>query len=352
MDWGDTFSLGMGDIKTNAFDLPHSSMKTEDFDIMLPLSSTQLPTNDTITFSQTDLSNGSVHAPSSDSVLGSPSSKDVERFNGLTEEDVKDKVLPDHLKEGLDIVIVGINPSLASASVGHHYAGPGNHFWTCISQAGLVPEMVTCYDDERMLDYGIGFTNVCTRPTKGAAELTRKEMKAGAAIMLEKMRKYRPKIAVFNGKGIYEAYVGHKNFSMGRQPTTLDGTDTTIFVMPSSSARCAQLPRAEDKLPFFVALRKLRDYIRGDLSELPDSEVVFADYTEFRVTQPDPKSLRKAESRKSSKMTYSPKGTSKNVIWLFLSISNIVLSRCNTLLMRLLRNLPLLSTSFALFGSH
>ncbi|GAA51325.1 TDG/mug DNA glycosylase family protein [Clonorchis sinensis] len=256
------------------------------------------------------LSNGSVHAPSSDSVLGSPSSKDVERFNGLTEEDVKDKVLPDHLKEGLDIVIVGINPSLASASVGHHYAGPGNHFWTCISQAGLVPEMVTCYDDERMLDYGIGFTNVCTRPTKGAAELTRKEMKAGAAIMLEKMRKYRPKIAVFNGKGefficIYEAYVGHKNFSMGRQPTTLDGTDTTIFVMPSSSARCAQLPRAEDKLPFFVALRKLRDYIRGDLSELPDSEVVFADYTEFRVTQPDPKSLRKAERRR--KLNYRVK---------------------------------------------
>ncbi|OON16935.1 uracil-DNA glycosylase family protein, partial [Opisthorchis viverrini] len=298
MDWGDSFSLGMGDMKPNAFDLPHSSMKTEDFDIMLPLSSTQLQTNDTITFSQADISNGSVHAPSSDSVLGSPSSKDVERFNGLTEEDVKDKVLPDHLKEGLDIVIVGINPSLASASVGHHYAGPGNHFWTCISQAGLVPEMVTCYDDERMLDYGIGFTNVCTRPTKGAAELTRKEMKAGAAIMLEKMRKYRPKIAVFNGKGIYEAYVGHKNFSMGRQPTTLDGTDTTIFVMPSSSARCAQLPRAEDKLPFFVALRKLRDYIRGDLSELPDSEVVFADYTEFRVTQPDPKSLRKAERRR------------------------------------------------------
>lgn len=96
---------------------------------------------------------------------------------------------------------MGINPSLASAHVGHHYAGQGNHFWTCLFQSGLVPITVTCYDDMKMLDYGIGFTNVCTRPTKGAAELTRKEMKAGAAIMLEKMRKYRPKIAVFNGKG-------------------------------------------------------------------------------------------------------------------------------------------------------
>lgn len=74
-----------------------------------------------------------------------------------------------------------------------------------------------------------------------------------------------------------------------------------VFVMPSSSARCAQLPRAEDKLPFFVALRKLRDFVRGELPELRDQDVVFADYTEFRVTQPDPKSLRKAERRRKRK---------------------------------------------------
>ncbi|VDK30056.1 unnamed protein product [Dibothriocephalus latus] len=209
--------------------------------------------------------------------------------------------LPDHLKEGLDIVIVGINPSIASAHLGHHYAGPGNHFWTCLTEAGLVPTEVTCYDDMNMLDYGIGFTNVCTRATKGAAELTRKEMKAGSAVMLDKIRKYKPKIAVFNGKGIYEAFIGHKNFSMGKQPQPLAGTDTVVFVMPSSSARCAQLPRAEDKLPFFIALRKLREYLRGERPELSDSEVVFNDYTEFRVTQPDPKSLRKAERRRKRK---------------------------------------------------
>lgn len=36
----------------------------------------------------------------------SPHSKDI--FNGLTEEEVKNKSLPDHLKDGLDIVIVSI----------------------------------------------------------------------------------------------------------------------------------------------------------------------------------------------------------------------------------------------------
>ena len=47
--------------------------------------------------------------------------------------------------------------------------------------------------------------------------------------------------------------------------------------MPSSSARCSQLPRAVDKLPFYIALRKLRDHLRGDLPTLDDTEVIFPD---------------------------------------------------------------------------
>ena len=45
--------------------------------------------------------------------------------------------------------------------------------------------------------------------------------------------------------------------------------------MPNSSARCAQLPRAVDKVPFYEALKKLKDFLAGDLKELDDSEIVF-----------------------------------------------------------------------------
>lgn len=45
--------------------------------------------------------------------------------------------------------------------------------------------------------------------------------------------------------------------------------------MPSSSVRCAQLPRAVDKVPYYLALKKLRDHLRGDLPSLDESEVVF-----------------------------------------------------------------------------
>ena len=47
--------------------------------------------------------------------------------------------------------------------------------------------------------------------------------------------------------------------------------------MPSSSARCSQLPRAEDKLPFYVGLRKLRDFVNGKLHSLNEVEITFPD---------------------------------------------------------------------------
>lgn len=48
-----------------------------------------------------------------------------------------------------------------------------------------------------------------------------------------------------------------------------------MWVMPSSSARCAQLPRAADKVPFYAALKKFRDYLNGLVPELDEKEIVF-----------------------------------------------------------------------------
>lgn len=74
------------------------------------------------------------------------------RFNGMPEEEVAKKQLPDLIHDHLDILIVspqnsltfqsntscstaqvGINPGLYAAFKGHHYAGPGNHFCKQIS---------------------------------------------------------------------------------------------------------------------------------------------------------------------------------------------------------------------------
>lgn len=203
--------------------------------------------------------------------------KKVDRFKGMPENEVIARLLPDHLAPDLDIVIVGINPGLYAAFIGHHYAGPGNHFWKCMYLSGLIPEPMNAMQDFKLLDFGIGFTNIVARTTKGSADLTRKEIKEGAIILAEKLVKFKPKIVVFNGKGIYEVFVGHKNFHFGKQPNLLPGTETAVYVMPSSSARCSQLPRAVDKVPFYEALRKFRDHLNGKLPDLKESEITFPD---------------------------------------------------------------------------
>lgn len=81
-------------------------------------------------------------------------------------------------------------------------------------------------EDFKLLDYGIGFTNMVQRATKGSADLTRKEIKEGSRLLYEKLRRYRPKIAVFNGKLIFEVFSGKKDFNFGRQPECIEGTNT------------------------------------------------------------------------------------------------------------------------------
>ena len=150
-------------------------------------------------------------------------------------------------------MFVGINPGLRSDAAGHHYAGPGNHFWPLLYEAGFVTEPLTYADDERVLEWNIGLTNMVARASRSISDLSTDELRAGAAVLREKLLRFRPKIVCFNGKRIYEVFAGHAA-SFGPQDETLDGIRR--FVMPSTSARTASYQRG-DKLKFFVALRGL-----------------------------------------------------------------------------------------------
>ena len=68
--------------------------------------------------------------------------------------------------------------------------------------SGLISEPLTAEDDARMLDCGIGFTNIVARTTRNSSELSRKEIKAGSLLLKEKIQQFRPKVVVFNGIGM------------------------------------------------------------------------------------------------------------------------------------------------------
>ncbi|XP_075456709.1 G/T mismatch-specific thymine DNA glycosylase isoform X2 [Ascaphus truei] len=194
----------------------------------------------------------------------------VDRFNGVSEAELMTKTLPDILTFNLDIVIIGINPGLMAAYKGHHYPGPGNHFWKCLFLSGLSDQQLNHLDDHGLPEkYGIGFTNMVERTTPGSKDLSSKEFREGGRILLQKLQKYKPRIAAFNGKCIYEIFskevfgVKIKKFEFGMQPHRVPEADTVCYVMPSSSARCAQFPRAQDKVHHYIKLKDLRDQLKG-----------------------------------------------------------------------------------------
>ncbi|XP_073687600.1 G/T mismatch-specific thymine DNA glycosylase isoform X1 [Garra rufa] len=194
----------------------------------------------------------------------------LDRFNGMSVEEVMAKKLPDVITHNLDMLIIGINPGLLSAYKGRHYPNPGNHFWKCLYLSGLTEEQLNHMHDQTLPErYGIGFTNMVERTTPGSKDLSNKEIREGGHQLLEKLQEYRPLIAVFNGKCIYEIFckeifgVKAKNLEFGLQPYKVPETETVCYLMPSSSPRCAQFPRAQDKVHFFIKLKELRDEMKG-----------------------------------------------------------------------------------------
>ncbi|XP_040895336.1 G/T mismatch-specific thymine DNA glycosylase isoform X2 [Toxotes jaculatrix] len=220
----------------------------------------------------------------------------LNRFNGMSVAEVMTKTLPDVITYHLDILIIGINPGLLSAFKGHHYPNPGNHFWKCLFLSGLTDQQLNYMHDQSLPEkYSIGFTNMVERTTPGSKDLSSKEIREGGRQLLDKLQKYKPLIAAFNGKGIYEIFcketfgVKAKNLEFGLQPYKIPETETVCYLMPSSSPRCAQFPRAQDKVHFYIKLKELRDQLKG---LAPGSEVVETQYSfDLQLAKEDAKRL-------------------------------------------------------------
>jgi double-stranded uracil-DNA glycosylase len=69
-------------------------------------------------------------------------------------------ILPDLLANDLDLVIVGTAAGRASARRGLYYAGPGNRFWRTLHEVGLTPVEMRPGEYAKLLDYGIGLTDL------------------------------------------------------------------------------------------------------------------------------------------------------------------------------------------------
>lgn len=137
----------------------------------------------------------------------------------------------------MKLVIVGCNPSESSVRAGHYYAGRGNLFWPTLYETGVVPEPFDYPDDRRVIEFGIGLTDLVKRPTKGIEELNREDFAEGRIVLAQKLEEFSPRVIAFNGKLTYEQFAQRK-CKYGLQKESLYGAQ--VYVLPSTSGQNAK----------------------------------------------------------------------------------------------------------------
>jgi double-stranded uracil-DNA glycosylase len=162
------------------------------------------------------------------------------------------KPLPDIGGPGLDVLFCGINPSLLSAQTGHHFARPGNRFWPALAGAGFTPRVFAPSEGALLPGLGVGITNVCSRPTRAAAELSDDELRAGWAELEALSCAWSPGVVAVVGIGAWRTCTGERAAAVGPQSRTVGGRPAWVLPNPSGLNAHFQLP---DLVRLFGALR-------------------------------------------------------------------------------------------------
>jgi len=141
-------------------------------------------------------------------------------------------ILPDVLATGLHLVLCGTAPSRASKEAQAYYARPGNLFWPTLHRVGLTPVLLRPEAYARVLEWGIGLTDVNKTEWGSDAELSVDAYDAPG--LRRKIEAYQPAALAFDSKTAAKAVLG-RPVGYGLQPERIGRT--RIYVLPSPSGR-------------------------------------------------------------------------------------------------------------------
>lgn len=163
------------------------------------------------------------------------------------------RTVPDVIAPDLDVLFCGINPGLWSAAVGHHFARPGNRFWKVLEAAGFSDRLLDPAEEQRLLDLGVGVTNLVPRSLAAAAELGREELRAGARRLRRTVARWHPRYVAVLGMTAYRIAFDQPRAPLGEQPGRLSGATVWLLPNPSGLQARYQLP---DLAAAFSELRR------------------------------------------------------------------------------------------------
>src|SRR5215510_3961098 len=151
--------------------------------------------------------------------------------------------VPDLIEPNLRVLFCGINPSVYSAVVGHHFARPGNRFWPTLHKAGFTPRLLRPEQEQELLTYSYGITNIVERASVAAAELSAEELAAGGQALRTKVQQYQPRVLAILGISAYRLAFNQPRAVLGPQPETI-GT-TPLYILPNPSGLNANYTPAD-----------------------------------------------------------------------------------------------------------
>jgi len=148
--------------------------------------------------------------------------------------------VPDVVRRELELLLVGINPGSISARERAHFANPQNPFWRLLHESGIVPVRLRPREQKKLLEHGIGITNLVSRASASASDLGPRDYQRGRRELDGKIRRLRPKIVAFVGVTAYRMFArlaSSKRVVCGEQTELLHGA--RVFVLPNPSGRNA-----------------------------------------------------------------------------------------------------------------
>lgn len=165
----------------------------------------------------------------------------------------KNKTVEDVIAPGLTVLFCGINPGLYTAAIGHHFGRPGNRFWPALYAGGFTPRLFDPSEKSELLKLDYGITNLVSRATLRADELTAKELVTGAKVVTKKVLKYKPRYLAVVGISSYRVAFDRPKAVVGPQAETIG--ETKLWVLPNPSGLNAHY-RPKELAEVFGELRE------------------------------------------------------------------------------------------------
>lgn len=138
--------------------------------------------------------------------------------------------LPDTVGPGMQMLLVGLNPSPFAADCGVGFARPGNRFWPAAVASGVVTRDRDPLHALRA--HGVGMTDLVKRTTVRASDVTSGEYRSGARRVEALVEWLAPGSVGFVGLAGYRVAVD-RAATTGWQPRSFGGRPA--YVMPNPS---------------------------------------------------------------------------------------------------------------------